>query len=88
MRIAVLVNKRVRLHKDGGDFLDGWTAMCCFEDFTGGDLCLPGIEVKNFERQACEGMRLRYRPEDVIFFRALLLKHYINGFVGPRTSYM
>lgn len=88
MGFAVLVNERVGPHKDGGDFLDGWTAMCCFGNFTGGGLCLPDIQVENFERQKVGGMRLLYRPGDAVFFCASLLEHYISRFPSPRTSYV
>ncbi|KFY57257.1 hypothetical protein V496_06484 [Pseudogymnoascus sp. VKM F-4515 (FW-2607)] len=41
--IALLVNARVHPHKDSGDVKHGWVAMACFGDFTGGELCLPGL---------------------------------------------
>lgn len=84
MAIAVLVKHRVGSHNDQVDFLDGWTAMCCFGEFSGGDLCLPGIEVEDFEGQAVGEMRLRYRPGDVIFLRASLLEHFLTRFDGKR----
>lgn len=46
LRIGVVMNERVGPHKVVSVLRDGWAMMCCFGDFTGGHLCLPGLKVK------------------------------------------
>lgn len=65
--VASLRNILSHNHKDAGDNCDGWAAMTCVGDFTGGELCFPDLDVK-----------LRYLPGDVILFRASMLQHFVK----------
>ncbi|KAK0122410.1 hypothetical protein ONS95_010649 [Cadophora gregata] len=73
--MASLRNVQVRNHRDRGDIRDGWVGMTCTGAFTGGELCLPDLDLK-----------LRFLPGDVIFFRGCALQHFINTTVGERSS--
>ena len=73
--LVVVRNLAAQPHKDGSDYKKGWVAMCCFGDFTGGELVIPVL-----------GMKFRFQPGDVIFFRSTLLEHYVLPFIGDRTS--
>jgi len=72
--LAVLRNARVAPHKDSGDVKDGWVAMCCFGNFTGGELVFPDL-----------GIKIPYVPGDVIFFRSSVLEHFVAPFKGERS---
>jgi hypothetical protein len=72
---AVLRGVQVGIHTDKGDVRDGWVAMVCTGGFTGGELCIPGL-----------GLKLAFKPGDIIFFRSRLLEHFVTDFVGKRTS--
>lgn len=79
--IAILRNSRVNPHKDTTGFPDAWAAMCCFGDFEGGALCLPGLDV-----EGKGGIQIAYQPKDIIFLRSSLLEHYISPFEGERSE--
>jgi predicted 2-oxoglutarate/Fe(II)-dependent dioxygenase YbiX len=49
--------------------------MTCLGGFTGGELCLPDLDVK-----------LRFLPGDVIMFRSAVLQHFIRATIGERSS--
>ena len=72
--IFLLVNLFSGEHVDLNDIPDGWTAMVPLGNYEGGELYLPDI-----------GVRLPYRPRDVVFFRSRLLRHFTDYFNGvPR----
>ncbi|PVH80933.1 hypothetical protein DL98DRAFT_654382 [Cadophora sp. DSE1049] len=73
--MASLRNVQVRNQRDRGDIRDGWVGMTCTGAFTGGELCLPDLNLK-----------LRFLPGDVIFFRSCALQHFINTTTGERSS--
>lgn len=85
MVIAVLRNNRVHPHKDKGDYRDGWAVMTCFGDFEGGDLCLPSLDV-DFWYGERSGVRIGYKPGDVVFLRSSVVEHFISRFTGERRS--
>ena len=62
-------------HKDMSDTPRGWVAMICCGNFTGGYLVLADL-----------GVKLDFKPGDIIFFRSRLLEHFITDFVGERSS--
>ena len=66
---------RVGPQKDSGDVKDGWVAMACFGNFTGGGLCAPALWIK-----------IPFRPGDIVFFRSSLLEHWVEEFEGGRFS--
>ncbi|RPB06917.1 hypothetical protein P167DRAFT_478219, partial [Morchella conica CCBAS932] len=75
--VAILRNLRVRPHRDGGDRKDGYTMMICAGNFTGGYLVLPQL-----------GIKLDFKPGDIIMFKAALLEHFLSDFEGDRTSFV
>ncbi len=75
--LALVRNLAVEPHKDSSDVKNGWVGMCCWGEFTGGELVIPIL-----------GIKLLFQPGDVVFFRSALLKHYILSFKGERTSFV
>lgn len=73
--MAILRNCQVDPHKDAGDIKNGWVAMLCTGEFEGGLLVLPEL-----------GIKLNYRPGDVVFMRSSLVEHFISDYCGQRTS--
>lgn len=61
--------------------------MCCFGDFKDGELCLPTLSA---EIDGCmkQGVKIAYRPGDVIVFRAILLGHFVSKFSRKRTVFV
>ena len=72
--LVVIRNLAAQPHKDNSDYKQGWVAMCCFGNFTGGELVIPALK-----------MTFKFEPGDVIFFRSTLLEHYVLPFTGDRT---
>ena len=64
--LVVIRNLAALPHKDSSDYKKGWVAMCCFGDFTGGELVIPVLK-----------MMFKFQPGDVIFFRSTILEHYV-----------
>lgn len=56
---------------------DEWAALCCWGNFTGGDLVIPALK-----------QRFDFRPGDVVILRSALLEHYVLPFEGERSSIM
>lgn len=75
LALAALRNMQARNHKDRTNVTDGWAGMTCVGSFTGGELCLPDLDVN-----------ITFLPGDVIFFRSSLLEHFVRKFVGMRSS--
>ena len=73
--LVVIRNLAAQPHRDKSDYKKGWVAMCCFGNFTGGELVIPMLK-----------MKFKFQPGDVIFFRSTVLEHYVLPFVGDRTS--
>lgn len=73
--LALLRNLQVDAHKDRSDVPNGWVAMVCWGDFSGGYLALPDL-----------GVKLDFKPGDIIFFRSRLLEHFVTDFEGERSS--
>lgn len=73
----VIRNVAADPHKDSSDYKNGWVGMCCFGDFTGGELVVSIL-----------GMKFQVQPGDVIFFRLTLLEHYVLPIIGDRTSFV
>ena len=73
--LAVVRNLACDPHKDKSDKKDGYVAMMCFGDFSGGELVVTEL-----------GMRFAFQPGDVVLFRSAVLEHYITEFQGSRTS--
>ena len=73
--LVVIRNLAAQPHKDTSDYKKGWVTMCCFGEFTSGELVIPVLK-----------MRFQFQPGDVIFFRSTLLEHYVLPFMGNRTS--
>lgn len=73
--LALLINLTVRPHRDKNDTTTGWTAMTCEGNFTGGLLVVPEL-----------GVKINFRPGDVIFLRASMLEHYLEDWEGRRSS--
>ncbi|KAI9886450.1 MAG: hypothetical protein M1823_001768 [Watsoniomyces obsoletus] len=72
---VLLRNLVAEPHKDALDTRTGWVAICCFGNFTGGDLVVPDL-----------GVRLQLRPGGVVFLRSALFVHFLTDFKGERTS--
>lgn len=51
--------------------------MTCVGAFSGGELCLPQLDVK-----------LAFQPGDVVFFRSAVLEHFIAPCTLPRSSFV
>jgi hypothetical protein len=75
--MALLINLRVEPHKDKQDVKEGWVAMTCIGNFTGGNLVLPAL-----------GVQLQHEAGDVIFFRSAVLEHWVAPFKGERTAFV
>lgn len=75
LALATLRNMQARNHKDRTNVTDGWAGMTCVGSFTGGELCLPDLDVN-----------ITFLPGDVIFFRSSLLEHFVRKYVGTRSS--
>ena len=73
--LVLIRNLAAHAHKDSSDYKKGWVAMCCFGDFTGGELVILPLK-----------MMFKFEPGDVIFFRSTLIEHYVLPFTGDRTS--
>ena len=73
--LALLRGAQVGIHTDKGDVREGWVAMICSGNFEGGELCVPGLNLK-----------LGHKPGDIIFFRSSLLEHFVGDFTGDRSS--
>ena len=73
--LALLRNLQVDAHKDRSDVPNGWVAMVCLGDFSGGYLALPDL-----------GVKLDFKPGDIILFRSRLLEHFVTDFEGDRSS--
>lgn len=73
--VVLLVNLCAEPHKDASDTRDGWVAICCFGDFSGGNFVVPQL-------QLC----LDFKPGDVIFLRSALFTHFVEPFIGERSS--
>ena len=73
--LSVVVNMALGPHKDSNDVKDGWVAMICTGNFTGGNLVLPALEAQ-----------LEHTPGDVVFFRSTVLEHYLAAFEGERVA--
>ena len=58
-------------HVDLNYIPDGWSAMVLLGNYEGGELYLPDI-----------GVRLPYRPRDVVFIRSRVLRHFSDYFKG------
>lgn len=55
--------------------MDGYAAMMPWGRFSGGALVLPEL-----------GIKIPYKPGDVLLIRSALLEHYLTDFDGERTS--
>ena len=75
--IVLTRNLEAEPHKDRSGDRDGWVVMCCWGNFTGGDLVIPALQ-KRFE----------FKPGDVVILRSTLLEHYIMPCEGQRSSIM
>lgn len=84
--ISVLRNCRAKPQQAPGDFQDGWAAICCFGEFEGGTLCLPGLGVESEGNGG--GVQIQYQPGDVIFLRAAVLEYFVSGFEGERSDFV
>lgn len=73
--LALLRNVQVASHKDMSGAPMGWVAITCLGDFSGGNLVFPDL-----------GIKLDFKPGDVIFFRSRLLEHFVGSFEGERSS--
>ena len=73
--LIVIRNLAAHPHKHSSDYKKRWVAMCCFGDFTGGELVIPLLK-----------MMFKFEPGDMIFFMWTLLEHYVLPFTGHRTS--
>ncbi|KAI9769841.1 MAG: hypothetical protein M1840_003835 [Geoglossum simile] len=73
--LALLRNLQVEPHKDISDIKDGYVAMVCFGDFCGGEFIVPEL-----------GLKLDFKPGDVIFLRSAVLEHFVAPFDGQRSS--
>jgi hypothetical protein len=49
--------------------------MICSGDFEGGELCVPGLDLK-----------LGHKPGDIIFLRSSLFEYFVSDFNGNRSS--
>ncbi|KLO11953.1 hypothetical protein SCHPADRAFT_941602 [Schizopora paradoxa] len=65
LSVAYLYKLQVGIHKDENDF--GLSAMVNFGSYTGGNLHVPQL-----------GLKLKYRPGDVCFLRAMDLYHEVR----------
>ena len=72
---ALLRNLTVEPHKDRGDVKEGWVAMCCFGEFTGGEFVVPALNI-----------RFCFKPGDILFLRSAVLEHYVTAIDGSRSS--
>lgn len=79
MRVAISRKSQDGPHEDRTDFPDGWAAMCCFGDFTGGTLCLPDIDIKG------KGVQIAYKPGNVLFVQSAT-EHFVSPFEGERSG--
>lgn len=77
LTMAIVRNLRVEPYKDSNNIKDGWVGMCCWGDFTCGNLALPDL---NIQPEFC--------PGDVISFRSAVLEHFVLLYVGERTSFV
>lgn len=77
--LGVVRNLRAQVapYKDTNVVKSGWVVMCCWGDFTGGNLVLPDLKVQ-----------WEFRTGDVLFFRADLLKHAVATYEGNRTTFV
>jgi hypothetical protein len=73
--MALLKGVKVGIHTDKGNVREGWVAMICSGDFEGGELCVPGLDLK-----------LGHKPGDIIFLLSSLLEHFVSDFTGNRSS--
>src|SRR5690606_27430627 len=65
--LAVVRNMAVEPHRDSKDMVDGYAAMMPWGKFEGSYLVLPEL-----------GIKLDFRPGDVILFRSAVLEHYLT----------
>ena len=73
--LALLHNLQVDAHKDQSDVPNGWVAMVCWDNFSRGYLALLDL-----------GVKLDFKPGDIILFRSRLLEHFVTDFEGERSS--
>lgn len=74
-RLVLLRNLQADAHKDCSEVPNGWVALVCWGDFSGGNLVFPDL-----------GVKLDFQPRDIVFFRSRLLEHFITDFEGERSS--
>lgn len=73
--VALLRNLRCRPHRDKSDSLHGWAVQTVIGTFSGGHLVVPELEIK-----------IQIEPGDILFFKSALLIHFVEEYVGKRSS--